>query len=91
VIADGPPRRVLDVAGEGMIELAFPDLVLAELERVMTEKLELGPERFQRLQACSTSSRPAGLRRRRAPMRSLGTPATIGSSRRRSQPMPTCS
>jgi predicted nucleic acid-binding protein len=50
VIADGPPRRVLEVAGEGMIELILPDLVLAELERVMTERLSLGPEQFRRLQ-----------------------------------------
>lgn len=39
MIADGPPSRLLEEAIDGRIELVLPELVLAELERVLTEKL----------------------------------------------------
>jgi uncharacterized protein len=51
VIADGPPRRVLEVAADGEIELAVPDLALAELERVLVDKLGLEREAFVHIRA----------------------------------------
>lgn len=41
VIADGPPRRVLEVLADGVGELVLPESVLAELRRVLKEKLEV--------------------------------------------------
>lgn len=42
LIADGPPSRLLEEAIDGRVELVLPDLVLDELERVLTEKLGFG-------------------------------------------------
>ncbi len=41
MIADGPPRRVLEVMGDGAAELLLPEPVWAELHRVLSEKLAL--------------------------------------------------
>ncbi|MGH2960717.1 MAG: putative toxin-antitoxin system toxin component, PIN family [Solirubrobacterales bacterium] len=41
VIADGPPRRVLEAIADGAAELVLPEPVPAELRRVLTEKLAL--------------------------------------------------
>lgn len=51
VIGSGPPRRVLEAAGEGAFELILPDLVLVELGRVMREKLDLDVGAFRRVLA----------------------------------------
>jgi predicted nucleic acid-binding protein len=39
LIADGPPSRLLEEAIDDRIELVLPELVLAELQRVLTVKL----------------------------------------------------
>ena len=39
MIADGPPRRVLEVIADGGAELLVPEPVLVELSRVLREKL----------------------------------------------------
>ncbi len=39
LIADGPPSRLLEEAIDGRIELVLPELVLVELQRVLTVKL----------------------------------------------------
>ncbi len=39
MIADGPPRRVLEVVADGVGELVLPEPVVTELERVLKEKL----------------------------------------------------
>jgi predicted nucleic acid-binding protein len=44
LIADGPPSRLLEEAIDGRIELVLPELVLDELERVLTERLGFGEE-----------------------------------------------
>jgi len=41
VIADGPPRRVLEVIADGAAELILPEPVRVELHRIMNEKLAL--------------------------------------------------
>jgi len=41
VIADGPPRRVLEVIADGAAELILPEPVRAELHRILNEKLAL--------------------------------------------------
>jgi len=41
VIADGPPRRVLEVIADGAAELILPVPVRAELYRILNEKLAL--------------------------------------------------
>ena len=41
MIAGGPPRRVLEVIADGVAELILPAPVLAELRRVLSEKLGL--------------------------------------------------
>lgn len=46
VLAGGPPRRILDVARAGRIELVVPDLVTEELVRVLTEKRRLRQARL---------------------------------------------
>ena len=38
-ISGGPPRRVLDLARAGVIELVLPDLVIEELVRALAGKL----------------------------------------------------
>lgn len=65
LIADGPPSRLLEEAIDGRIELVRPDLVLAELERVLVEKLGFPAERARTardLMAEVASSRPAAPR-----------------------------
>lgn len=41
VIADGPPRRVLEVIADGAAQLVLPEPVPAELRRILSEKLGL--------------------------------------------------
>jgi uncharacterized protein len=41
VIADGPPRRVLEAIADGAAELVLPEPVQAELRRILSEKLAL--------------------------------------------------
>ena len=41
MIADGPPRRVLEVIADGAAELILPEPVRAELHRILNEKLAL--------------------------------------------------
>jgi predicted nucleic acid-binding protein len=41
VIADAPPRRLLEVVREGRAELVLPEPALVELRRVLREKLGL--------------------------------------------------
>lgn len=43
MIADGPPRRVLETVADGRLELVMPTPVPAELERVLVTKLGLDP------------------------------------------------
>jgi predicted nucleic acid-binding protein len=45
LIADGPPSRLLEEAIDGRVELVLPELVLAELRRVLTVKLGFDEER----------------------------------------------
>jgi predicted nucleic acid-binding protein len=45
LIADGPPSRVLEEAIDSRIELVLPEVVLNELERVLTDKLGFADER----------------------------------------------
>ena len=42
MIADGPPRRALEVIADGSVELVLPEPVRAELRRVLNEKLAVG-------------------------------------------------
>jgi predicted nucleic acid-binding protein len=44
VIADGPPRRVLEVIAGGAAELVLPAPVRTELQRVLREKLAIGDD-----------------------------------------------
>jgi len=48
-IADGPPNRVIEEAIAGELELVLQELVLEELDRVLTDKL--GFDRRRRLEA----------------------------------------
>ena len=41
MIADGPPRRVLEVIADGAAELILPEPVRLELHRILKEKLAL--------------------------------------------------
>jgi len=41
VIADGPPRRVLEVIADGAAELILPEPVRLELRRILKKKLAL--------------------------------------------------
>lgn len=62
LIADGPPSRLLEEAIDGRIDLVLPDLVLDELQRVLTEKLAFGEERSRaarELLARLATDRPA--------------------------------
>ena len=45
LIADGPPSRLLEEAIDGRIELVLPELVLEELQRVLTVRLGFDRER----------------------------------------------
>lgn len=45
VIADGPPRRVLEAIRDGHAELILPKPALEELRRVLRAKLQLDDER----------------------------------------------
>ena len=47
LIADGPPSRLLEEAIDGRIELVLPELVLDELNRVLTDKLGFEEERVR--------------------------------------------
>ena len=51
MIADGPPSRLLEEAIDGRIELVVPELVLAELERVLTKKLGFSAEQVVAVRA----------------------------------------
>lgn len=42
MIADGPPRRVLEAIADGAAELVLPEPVRVELRRVLDGKLALG-------------------------------------------------
>jgi putative PIN family toxin of toxin-antitoxin system len=48
-IAGGPPSRVIEAAIDGRIDLVLADPVLGELERVLTVKLGVEPERVREL------------------------------------------
>jgi predicted nucleic acid-binding protein len=45
LIADGPPSWLLEEAITGRVELVLPDVVFAELERVLQQKLGFSEER----------------------------------------------
>jgi putative PIN family toxin of toxin-antitoxin system len=47
LIADGPPSRVLEEVADSRIDLVLPEFVLAELERVLTDKLGFELERVR--------------------------------------------
>ena len=49
MIADGPPRRVLEVIADGVAELIMPDPVPAELRRVLSDKLAVGDESIEEI------------------------------------------
>ena len=51
MIADGPPSRLLEEAIDGRIELVVPELVLAELERVLTKRLGFSAEQVVAVRA----------------------------------------
>jgi predicted nucleic acid-binding protein len=50
-IAAGPPSRLLEEAIDARLELVLFEPVLAELERVLTEKLGFEPERWSDVSA----------------------------------------
>lgn len=50
-IAGGPPSRVIEAAIDGRVELVLADPVLDELERVLTVKLGLEPQRVSEIVA----------------------------------------
>jgi predicted nucleic acid-binding protein len=60
LIADGPASRLLEEAIDGRIELLLPELVLAELNRVLREKLGFDEERARA--ACQLLARSGALR-----------------------------
>lgn len=49
MIADGPPRRVLEVIADGAAELILPEPVPAELRRVLGEKLGVSDESIEEI------------------------------------------
>lgn len=53
-IASGPPSRVLDETIDGRIELVLATPVLAELERVLTVKLNFEPKRAREIKTLLT-------------------------------------
>jgi len=44
VVADGPPRRVLEAIRDGDLDLILPEPTVEELERVLREKLQIDDE-----------------------------------------------
>jgi len=46
-IAAGPPSRIIEEAIDGHLELVLPEPVMVELKRILVEKLEFNPERWQ--------------------------------------------
>jgi predicted nucleic acid-binding protein len=46
-IAAGPPSRVLEETIDARLELVLPHPVMVELERILTEKLDFEPQRWQ--------------------------------------------
>lgn len=44
VIADGPPRRLLEVIADGAAELVLPKPVVVEVRRILNRKLGLGEQ-----------------------------------------------
>lgn len=60
LIADGPPSRLLEDAIDGRIELVLPELVLAELRRVLNGKLGFDEEHARA--ACDLLAGVAALR-----------------------------
>ncbi len=48
-IAGGPPSRVIEAAMDRRLDLVLADPVIAELERVLSVKLGLEPERVREL------------------------------------------
>jgi putative PIN family toxin of toxin-antitoxin system len=53
-IAGGPPSRVIDETIDGRIDLVLAVPVLAELERVLTVKLRVEPERVREIRTLLT-------------------------------------
>jgi uncharacterized protein len=49
-IAAGPPSRIIEEVIDGRLELVLPHTVMAELERILTEKLGFEPERWREVQ-----------------------------------------
>lgn len=49
-IAAGPPSRLLEEAIDGRLELVLFEPVIAELERVLTEKFEFEPQRWSEVE-----------------------------------------
>lgn len=49
-IAAGPPSRLLEEAIDGRLELVLFEPVIAELERVLTEKFEFEPRRWSEVE-----------------------------------------
>lgn len=45
-IAAGPPSRLLEEAIDGRLELILLEPVIAELERILTEKFDFEPQRW---------------------------------------------
>lgn len=46
-IADGPPSRILQEVIDGRLGLVLPQLVMVELERILTKKLGFTPRRWR--------------------------------------------
>jgi uncharacterized protein len=47
LIASGPPSRLIEEAIDGRLELILARPAMVELERILTGKLEFGPERWR--------------------------------------------
>lgn len=45
VIADGPPRRVVEAVVDGRVQFVLPEPVPQELHRVLVRKLGIAPDR----------------------------------------------
>lgn len=83
--------RLLEEAIDGRIELALPDLVLDELERVLTEKLGFGEEQSRAARALLAQLATERQGRPSAPTRSRETRQTMRSWPARSKRKSTCS
>jgi predicted nucleic acid-binding protein len=64
-IADGPPRRVLEAAREGAIELVLPEIALEELARALVTKLGAGRDELMAYveilaETAGTAASPSG-------------------------------